>query len=64
MKNLLTKLTESLIAYHPEVINYDEFKHSAIFLPLIEIKGKMSLLFEKRNLLSLKEVKSVSLVEE
>ena len=50
MKNLLTKLTESLIAYHPEVINYDEFKHSAIFLPLIDIKGKCSLLFEKRTL--------------
>jgi len=50
MKNLLTKLTESLLAYHPEVINYDEFKHSAIFLPLIETQGKTSLLFEKRTM--------------
>lgn len=50
MKNLLTKLTESLIAYHPEVINYEEFRHSAIFLPLIMINGKYSLIFEKRTL--------------
>ncbi len=50
MKNLLTKLTQSLISYHPEVINYDEFRHSAIFLPLIDIEGKSSLLFEKRTL--------------
>lgn len=50
MKNLLTKLTESLIAYHPEVINYEEFKHSAIFLPLLDVDGKCSLLFEKRTL--------------
>ena len=49
MKNLLTNHTESLIAYHPEVINYDEFKHSAIFLPLIDIQGQCSLLFEKRT---------------
>jgi len=48
MKNLLTKLKKSLIAYHPEVINYEEFKHSAIFLPLINVQGQCSLLFEKR----------------
>lgn len=50
MKNLLTKLTESLVAYHPEVINYEEFRHSAIFLPLINVNGEDSLLFEKRTL--------------
>lgn len=48
MKNLFTKLSNSLGAFHPEVINYEEFKHSAIFLPLIDIKGKCALLFEKR----------------
>ena len=47
MKNLLTKLKKSLISYHPEVINYEEFKHSAIFLPLINIEDKCSILFEK-----------------
>ncbi len=48
MKNLLTKLQKSLSSFHPEVINYDEFKHSAIFLPLIDIDGSSSLIFEKR----------------
>jgi 8-oxo-dGTP pyrophosphatase MutT (NUDIX family) len=49
MKNLKARLTESLLAYHPEVINYEEFKHAAIFLPLVKIDGKWSLLFEKRT---------------
>lgn len=48
MKNLLTKLKESLVAYHPEVINYEEFKHSAILLPIVNEDGKPALLFEKR----------------
>ncbi len=49
MKNLKSKLTKSLLSYHPEVINYDEFKHSAIFLPLVNINDRWSLLFEKRT---------------
>ncbi len=49
MKNLLTKLTRSLGAFHPELINYTEFKHSAIFLPLIDIEGQCSIIFEKRT---------------
>lgn len=49
MKNLLTKLTNFSTTCHPEVINYEEFKHSSIFLPLIDVAGEASILFEKRT---------------
>lgn len=49
MNKLLTKLANFTSACHPEVINYDELQHSSIFLPLIKVAGKASLLFEKRT---------------